>query len=186
MEDAKIIDLYWDRDETAITETDAKYGSYCRAISLRITNSMQDMEECVNDTYLGAWNAMPPQRPTILQAFLGKITRNLSLKKYRENTALKRGGGNIISSLDELEDLIGTDSSIDEKLEADELTAVINGFLKGRKEMERQVFVCRYFYFESIAEIARRFSCGESRIKMMLKRTRDDLRAVLEKEDILV
>ena len=186
MEDNSIIELYWKRDEKAITETDAKYGHYCRAIALRITGSMQDMEECVNDTYLGAWNAMPPQRPTFLQAFLGKITRNLSLKKYRTNTAQKRGGGSFAASLDELEELVGTTASIDEKLEAEELTKVINGFLKERKAHERQVFVCRYFYFESIGDISKRFGFGESRVKMMLKRMRDDLRTVLEKEDILV
>ena len=121
MEDAKIIDLYWDRDETAITETQAKYGNYCRAIALRITGNMQDMEECVNDTYLGAWNSMPPHRPKFLQAFLGKIARNLSLKKYRDKTAQKRGGGENALAFEEFEEMVGTENTVEEKIAADEI-----------------------------------------------------------------
>ena len=186
MEDAKIIDLYWDRDETAITETQAKYGNYCRAIALRITGNMQDMEECVNDTYLGAWNSMPPHRPKFLQAFLGKIARNLSLKKYRDKTAQKRGGGENALAFEEFEEMVGTENTVEEKIAADEIAQIINGFLKDRKKQERQVFVCRYFYFESIEEICRRFGFGESKVKMMLKRMRDQLREVLEREGVLI
>lgn len=186
MEDSKIIDLYWARNESAISETQIKYGSFLSSISRKVLRYEEDVEECVNDTYLGAWNAMPPARPDILSAFLAKITRNLSLKKYRASKALKRGQGEIPVLYDELSECLTDGKAIDEHLLAEELAAVINRFLSGLKKEERQVFVCRYWHFDPVSDIAKRFGYGESKVKMMLKRTRDNLKAELAKEDIWV
>lgn len=186
MEDLEIVELYWNRNEDAIKETSKKYGNYCYSISYNILNNNEDAQECVNDTYLSAWNAIPPHHPNILSTFLGKITRRLSLNKWREKNAQKRGGGEIVLSFDELEECIGTNDYAKEELEAEELTKTINTFLSTLKEDERKVFVCRYFYFEPIDDIAVRFMFTPSKVKMMLKRTRDKLKDYLVKEGVLV
>lgn len=186
MEDNKIIDLYWERNENAIVQTQLKYGRLLSSISRKILKYEEDVEECVNDTYLGAWNAMPPARPAVLPAFLGKITRNLSLKKYRSSTALKRGQGDVPVVYEELEECLSDTKSIDENLMAQELAETINEFLRGLKKETRQIFVCRYWYFDSVSDIAERFGFSESKVKMTLKRTRDELKNVLAKEDIWV
>lgn len=186
MEDLEIVELYWNRNEDAIKETSKKYGNYCYSISYNILNNNEDAQECVNDTYLGAWNAIPPHHPNILSTFLGKITRRLSLNKWREKNAQKRGGGEVVLSFDELEECIGTNDYAKEELEAQELANKINTFLNTLKEDERKVFVCRYFYFESIDDIAVRFMFTQSKVKMMLKRTRDKLKDYLVKEGVLV
>ena len=186
MEDLEIVELYWSRNEDAIKETSKKYGNYCYSISYNILNNNEDAQECVNDTYLGAWNAIPPHHPNILSTFLGKITRRLSLNKWREKNAQKRGGGEVVLSFDELEECIGTNDYAKEELDAQELANTINTFLKTLKEDERKVFVCRYFYFESIDDIAVRFMFTQSKVKMMLKRTRDKLKDYLVKEGVLV
>lgn len=184
MEDSRIVKLYWQRDEAAISETEHKYGRFCYSIADRILQDHEDAEECVNDTWLGAWHAMPPHRPEILSAFLGKITRRLSLKKWRARTADKRGGGSVTVSMDELEDCIPSGRSIDENLALSELTEIINEFLKTLPPDERRVFLRRYWFYDSVSEISSRFGFGESKVKMMLKRTRDKLRDRLKKEDI--
>lgn len=184
MEDAAIIDLYWRRQENALAETKTKYGAYCHAIALRILNDARDADECVNDTYLGAWNALPPHRPTSLQTFLGKITRNLSLKSWRTRTAAKRGGGETALSLDELEECAATDKTIDEKLAAEDLARILNTFLAELAQDDRRMFVCRYWHFDSIADIAKRFGFTQSKVKMSLKRTRDKLAIYLEQEGV--
>ncbi len=186
MEDSHIVELYWQRNETAITETDHKYGKYCFSISRNILHDTEDARECVNDTYLGAWNAMPPHRPEFLSTFLGKITRRLSLKKWRDKTALKRGGHGETLSLDELEECIPSGQQFAENIEILELTEIINGFLDGLPQNERRVFLRRYWYCDSIRDISLRLGYGESRVKMMLKRTRDKLLVYLQKEDIWV
>ena len=186
MEDKRIVDLYWQRDESAIYETEKKYGSYCFSIANRILPDKGDAQECVNDTYFGAWNAIPPHRPENLSTFLGKITRRISLKKRREKSAVKRGGGSIEESLDELEECIPSGQAIDDALAATELTAIINAFLDTLPLTERRVFLRRYWYFDSIKEISSRYGFGESKVKMMLKRTRDKLLVKLEKEGVLV
>ena len=186
MEDNRIVELYWQRDERAISETEKKYGSYCFSIANRILQDSEDAQECVNDTYLGAWNAMPPHRSETLSTFLGKIARHLSLKKRREKSADKRGGGSVEESLDELEECIPSGQTIDDRLAAEELTEVINAFLDTLPLTERRVFLRRYWYFDSISEISSRFGFGESKVKMMLKRTRDKLLARLKKEEVLV
>ncbi|MBQ1391187.1 MAG: sigma-70 family RNA polymerase sigma factor [Firmicutes bacterium] len=186
MDDNKIIDMYWERDEGAIAASEAKYGRYCYAIAYRILALTEDASECVNDTWLGAWNSMPPHRPQILQTFLGRITRNLSLNVLRGRAADKRGGGETAASFDELEACIPDTAAIDAHLEAEELAKSLDVFLAGIGQEERRFFVCRYWYFDSIADIAKRYGCGESKVKMSLKRTRDRLKKHLEKEGILV
>lgn len=185
MEDLEIVELYWQRNEEAIKETSKKYGNYCYTIANNILYNNEDAQECVNDTYLGAWNAIPPHHPNVLSTFLGKITRRLSLNKWREKNAIKRGNGEAALSFDELEECIPSNSSIKEELALKELSEAINIFLETLKADERKVFVCRYFYFESIDEIAFRFSFTPSKVKMMLKRTRDRLKDYLIGKGVL-
>ena len=186
MEDNQIIELYWQRNEAALTETQRKYGQYCYAIANSILHNNEDVEEIVNDTYIGAWNSIPPHRPAILSTFLGKITRRLSLKRLRYRTAEKRGGGEKIAALDEYEECIPYGKSIDEGIAEEELTNIINSFLESLPAEERRVFLCRYWYFDSISDIASRFGFGQSKVKTMLKRTRDKLLLRLKKEDIFI
>ena len=186
MDDNQIVDLYWRRQGTAISETKKKYGRYLFSIANHILAQYEDSEECVNDTYLGAWNSIPPHRPAVLSTYLGKITRRLALKKHRMNTAEKRGGTEADLSLDELADCIPANHAIDEQLNNRELVSILNDFLAGLPETQRQIFVCRYWYCDSIAEIARRFSWSESKVKMTLLRTREKLRLCLKKEGVLL
>ena len=185
MDDERIIDLYWHRKEAAITETKAKYGRRCYSIAYNILHDRSDAEECENDTYLGAWNSMPPHKPTALSAFLGAITRQLSLDKWREKKAQKRGG-EIVLSLDELEECIPDAKSIDDAITAIGLGKMISAFLRTLPETERCVFLRRYWYFDSISAICARYGFGQSKVKMMLLRTREKLAEHLEKEGIFV
>ena len=189
MEDNQIVDLYWERNERAITESDAKYGSFCAGIAMHILDNAQDAEECVNDTYLRAWNAIPPTRPARLGAFLGKITHNLSLDRYKAKKAAKRGDSLFLVSLDELSECIpagsnGFGSGFDDETEARRIGECINRFLRKQSGEVRDVFICRYFYSDSIGEIARRFGLSESKIKSMLHRARGKLKKYLESEGI--
>ena len=181
MEDKKIVELFLTRDENAISESDKKYGRYCFSIANNILHNNEDSQECVNDTYLGAWNAIPPHEPEVLSTFLGKITRRLSIKKWRSKSALKRGSGLTEVSLDELEDCIPAGKSVDESVELSELTRIINAFLENLSCDERRIFVRRYWYCDSINDISTRFSFSESKVKMTLKRTRGRLENVLNK-----
>lgn len=184
MEDNRIIKLYWDRDELAISETKRKYGRYCYAIAYNILHNPQDAEESENDTYLDAWHAMPPHRPHSLSAFLGKITRRISLDKWRAKNAEKRGGSQVALSLNELAECIPDQKQIDDQLQAEMLSVAIEAFLRRLSSRERSVFLCRYWYFDSIEEIARQFDFTESKVKTMLFRTRSKLKIYLEKEGI--
>lgn len=186
MDDSQIVDLYWKRQGIAISETKTKYGKYLFSIANHILAQYEDSEECVNDTYLGAWNSIPPHRPVVLSTYLGKITRRLALKKHRMNTAEKRGGTEADLSLDELADCIPASHTIDEQLNNRELVSILNSFLSELPEAQRQVFVCRYWYCDSIAEIAQRFSWSESKVKMVLLRTREKLKLRLTKEGIFL
>ena len=184
MDDSRIVELYFDRDQTAVSETERKYGKYCFSIANRILGDSEDASECVNDTFLGAWNSIPPHKPENLRTFLGKITRRISLKKWREKTAQKRGGGNVEISIEELEECIPSGHSVDESLEIKELVNLINSFLETLPVNERRVFLRRYWYFDSIEDISARFGYGNSKVKMMLKRTRDKLLKHLNKEGV--
>lgn len=184
MEDRKIVDLFFNRDEVAIVESQQKYGHYCYSIAYRILFNNEDSQECVNDTFLNAWNCIPPNRPNVLSTFLGKITRRLALNMFRNQNTQKRGGNEVTCSFEELEACIPDNKNIDDELEAKEITRILNDFLKSLPKDQRKVFVCRYYYFESIEEIANRFHFSQSKVKMMLKRNRDKLAEALKKEGI--
>lgn len=184
MEDSAIISLYFSRSEKAISETDRKYGAYCYAIANNILSSREDSEESVNDTYLAAWNSIPPQYPNALAAFLGKITRYISLDRWRKGRAAKRGGGELPLALEELGDCVSGEESPEKVIMNRELTRCINHFLDDLPEPERKVFICRYWYLDSIGEIGKRFGFSESKVKSMLYRLRGKLRGELEEEGL--
>lgn len=186
MEDAQIIELYWRRTPDAISETDKKYGRYCRTISFQILRNDQDSEECVNDTYLKTWSLLPPARPAVFPAFLAKITRNLSLDRYRCLTAEKRGGGQMALALDELSACIPAPDSTEALVEQQVLTDALNCFLDELKPESRRIFLQRYWYLRSIREIASDLRISESKVKMVLLRTRTALKAHLEQEGIVL
>lgn len=182
MEDYKIVGLYWKRDENAIKETSSKYGAYCFSIADNILHNTEDSEECVNDTWLNAWNAMPPQRPTKLQMFLAKITRNLSFNRFNARSAQKRGGGEILLVLDELADCLACEADVASEYEARELGRCIRSFVKSLPERDGNLFVRRYFFTESIAQIARKYGLTENNVTVILSRTRKKLKTHLVKE----
>lgn len=182
MDDDRIVELYWKRNENAIKETDAKYGSYLNSISYNILVNSEDAQECVNDTYHDAWNSMPPHRPSILSTFLGKITRRISIDRWRKYQAVKRGGGEITLALEELEDCIAGTNDVEKEFERQELINLINRFLRSLPDIERRVFMCRYWYMDSIPSISKQFGFSQSKVTSMLHRTRGKLRAQLVKE----
>ena len=184
MEDSVIIDLYWKRDEAALVESDRKYGAFCRAIARNILTVREDAEECVNDTWLRAWNAMPPARPSPLRAFLGRITRNLSLDRYRAARARKRGGGEMELLLEELGQCVPAAESVEGTFDARETAAVITRFLEDLPPVQRQLFLRRYWFGDDIAAVARRFAMREGTVKSSLFRLREKLRRVLEEEGV--
>ena len=180
MDDNKIVELYWDRDERAIKETSDKYGSYCYSIAYHILNNHHESEECVNDTYLGAWKSIPPNKPEVLATYLGKITRRLSLKILRSKDTDKRGNGEVAASLDELKECIPSLETVESKLEYKELIRILNDFLASLPISERRVFVRRYWHAHSIAEICKQYGFSKSKVESMLHRTRKKLKKVLE------
>ncbi len=182
MEDREIVALYWNRSEDAILQTQIKYGSYCRSIACRILRSEEDADECVNDTYRQAWNAMPPHRPAILSTFLGKITRNLSINRLMEKSRITRGGMQVELTLSELGDCIIGSHTPERELEAEYLAHLISGYLRTLPKESRLIFLARYWHFLSIKEIADDFSVSRSKVKTLLYRTRQGLKRVLEKE----
>lgn len=179
MEDSEIISLYWARDQQAITESDGKYGTYCASIARNILGSPEDAEECVNDTWLRAWNAIPPQRPQILSAFFGRVTRNLAFDRYRSRSAEKRGGAESALVLDELRDCVSGRDEMEQQQDANALMEDLNAFLRTLPTEKRRLFLRRYFYAESISEIAGRFGMKENRVAVSLHRMRKQLRAYL-------
>ena len=185
MDDNRIVELYWVRDEAAIAETDAKYGRFCYGVAYGILRDVPDAEESVNDTYLAAWNAMPPHRPDILRTFLGKLARRVSISRWRREHAEKRGGGQTALALEELSWCVADGAKIDERVELAELGSVIDSFLRSQPETQRKVFVCRYWYCDSIEDIASRFGFGRGRVKSMLFRTREKLAARLVEEGFI-
>lgn len=185
MEDEKIIELFWNRSESAISETAQKYGNYCYSIAYNILTNSEDAEESVSDTYMAAWKAMPPRRPSILATFLGKITRHLSIDRWRSRNRYKRGGGEIVLALEELEDCIADSQTVEMALERKQLAVVFNRFLDSLPEMDRRVFLCRYWYLDPIADIAGYYGFSVSKVTSVLHRTRKKLRTTLEKEGLL-
>ena len=184
MNDKQIVDLFWQRSESAISETAGKYGKYCYTIAFNILESAQDSEECVNDTWLSAWNSMPDKRPEKLSPFLGKITRNFAISKALEKTRKKRGGGALPLALDELDDCVASGFSLEEELDARELERAMNAFVRSLPETERQVFVLRYWFLETEERIAKRQGFSRSKVGAMLKRIRNKLRNYLMQEGL--
>lgn len=182
MEDSQIVNLYWQRSEQAISETEVKYGSYCHKIATNILENSEDSEECVSDTWLSAWNSMPKNRPAKLLPYLGRICRNHALDILKGRTRIKRGGGEIDSVFDELEECISSKFSAEQAFEQRELSRSLNKFLSSLKESEWKVFMSRYWYGATISEIALKYGFTESKTSNMLLRTRRKLRAFLEKE----
>lgn len=179
MEDNQIVELFFNRKENAIKETEEKYGALCFFISHNILSSKEDAEECVNDTYLSLWNSIPPKRPNNFKAFICKVVRNLSLSRLEYNSAKKRSS-NAVISIYELEEIL-PDESIAE-ISDGELEEAINSFLRNENEINRNVFLRRYWYFDSVFDIAKRFGYSESKVKTILFRTRNKLKEYLRKE----
>ena len=182
MEDTEIIDLYWKRDERAIEETDRKYGKYCHTVAYNVLNDYEDSQECVSDTWLRAWNSMPPQRPSVLRAFLAKITRNLAYDRYRARSASKRGGGQTEAVLEELAEVVDLSGAWDPEdlYAAKELREAINQFVRNLPEREGDVFIRRYFFAEEISDIAKRYQLTQNNVTVILSRTRNKLRKYLK------
>ena len=182
MDDHQIVELYWARSEKAISETENKYGRYCYSIAYHVLHNNEDSEECVNDTWLSAWNSMPEQRPDRLTAFLGRITRNLALDRYEKNHAKKRGSGKTAVVFEEIEEFLPANT--DDITDSLALREAIDQFLGSLDKEERVIFVQRYWYFCQVKDIAKMHGLGLSSVKMTLKRTRDKLREHLQKEGI--
>ena len=186
MKDAEIVELYWNRDETAIAATSERYGNYCYSIAYHILQCSEDANECVNDTYWKAWLSIPPQRPSRLATYLGKITRNLSLDRLKRLNAQKRGKGQTELALKELESCIPAANGLDQIVDEIVLTSAINQFLREQPKTERNIFVGRYWHLYSIADLAQAYGMRESKVASLLFRMRNKLKTYLEKEGISV
>ena len=182
MDDACIVELYWKRSESAIRESAVKYGDYCRCIAFNILFNREDAEESVNDTWLDAWNNMPPHKPSVLSTFLGKITRRISIDRWRYKHADKRGGGEMPLVLEELEECVSSSADTEKAIEQQEMTAIIRDYLDALSPSERRVFLRRYWYMDSVSAISRDFGFSESKVASLLYRTRQKLRSKLESE----
>ena len=186
MKDEDIVELYWARDESAISETDSKYRNYLTKIAHNILNNNEDGQEVVNDTYLKAWNAMPPHKPSPLSLFLGKITRQLSIDVWRKKHRSKRGGSEYEQSLDELSDCVSGGESPEDSFDSKALADTVSRYLRSLTQEKRDVFVWRYYFCDPIKDICTRCGQSESKIKSMLHRMRGELRTYLEKEGFSV
>jgi RNA polymerase sigma-70 factor (ECF subfamily) len=182
MEDQRIIDLYYERNEQAIEESNNKYGAYCHTIAWNVLNNRESAEECVNDTWWQSWKVMPPQLPGCLRAFFGRITRNLALDRYRCANRLKRGGGEMVLALEELGDCLADDTNVEQQYELKELGRCINRFLLDQSKRDRDLFLCRYYYVYPMAEMARKHGLTENHVRSILSRMRRKLRIALEME----
>lgn len=184
MEDNKLLDMFMRRDEQAISLTRAKYETYCTAIALKILQSWEDCEECLNDAMLAVWNSIPPNSPENLKTYLGKITRNLSFSRWRKQSAKRRGGGELTIAMDELSQCVPDRLDLAKRVEDAQLSELINSFLRSCSKRERTIFIRRYWYVESVNDIAKKLSTSPNAIKNSLFRTRNKLKAFLEKEGI--
>lgn len=185
MEDAQIVKLYWERNPEAIVRSREKYEIYCFSLADRIVTSREDVEECVNDTWLHAWNSMPPHRPSALRIFLAKITRRVALNRWKAASAQKRGGGQLPLVLDELSECVSGQEDVEGAVEARELRRLLNQFIRELPAREGNIFLRRYFFTEPVGEIARRWGLTENHVSVLLSRTRKKLKALLEKEGYL-
>ena len=183
MEDAALVALYWQRDETAVAQTDAQYGGFLRALALNLLGIAEDAEECVNDTYLAAWNAMPEERPARLRPWLGRVTRNIAVDRWRRDHASKRFAG-LTLLLDELEDCIPDPETVERTLEAQELGEAISAWLRTLPADDRQLFVRRYWNGEALQALAQARGIAPEKLAQRMFRLRRSLRTALEKEGI--
>ncbi len=185
MSDQAIVQKFWDRDEDAIAEAKAQYSDYCLYIANNVLNDCRDAEECLNDALLAAWNSIPPQRPENLRTYLGKLIREISINQRKKNNRLKRIPSEITQSLDEISEMVSA-GDFQEGIEQAELSREISRFLFSLNETKRNVFIRRYWYYDSIESICRRYGFGKSKVVMMLKRTRSDLSRHLKKEGFII
>ena len=184
MHDQAIVELYWARDQSAIRQSDEKYGPYCRTIAHNVLHDPLDSEECVNDTWHRAWESMPPQRPNLLRAFFGTITRNLALNRWEKQHAQKRGGGQLPLALEELSECVPAPRGVEQAVEERQLVSLLETFVEGLPRQARIMFLRRYWYLMPIKDIAKSLSVSESKVKMSLLRSRNKLRELLETEGI--
>ena len=180
MQDQEIVSLYWQRSEDAIPETIRKYGAYCYSVAINILSNREDAEECVNDTWLGAWNSMPENRPALLAPYLARLTRWLSLSTLKSRNRLKRGGGEATLALEELQHELPSKIDLFEQIELQELSKVINAFITNLNSTERKIFLARYWYMTPISLISEKSGFSKSKVKSMLLRTRRRLHSALE------
>ena len=185
MEDQEIVELYFRRDEDAIRQTELAYGGKLYNLSYRLLWNREDAEESVSDTYLSAWNSIPPTRPAFLAAFLAKITRNLSIDRWRRRSAYKRTGGQMAFALEELGEIADRGETPEDTVGRKELVAAVNRFLQALPQRERSVFLCRYWYLDSLEDIAAKTGLTKGHISTMLHRTRKRLCICLQKEGLL-
>ena len=181
----EIVKLFWDRNEAAISESKKEYEKYCMYIAQNLLHSSHDSEECLSDALLAAWNSIPPQKPENLKTYLGKLTREFAVDRLRKNDAQKRFPDDALAPLDELEELIG-DNDVESAIDEHELSRLVSTFLRSVREDERNVFIRRYWYFDSVKNICLRYGFGQSKVLVMLKRTRDKLAEYLKKEGYIV
>ncbi len=182
LEDEKIIELYWNRNERAIEETDKKYGKYLYTIAYNIIHDNLDCEECLNDTYLGTWNRIPPQRPSAFQVFLSKIMRNIAVDKYRKNRTSKNIPSELVVSLAELDNCMESSPSVEEEYAIKETIKILNNYLREIDEEDEFMFVCRYYYADYLSDIAKMLGVSEKTVYRALVRMRSELRERLNKE----
>ena len=185
MEDEQILNLYFSRSEQAIGETASKYGPYCHSIAMHVLENEEDAKECVSDTWFSAWNSIPPKRPSPFSAFLGRITRNLSIDRWRRTRAFKRGGGQMELALEELKDCVSGAGTLENDLIRRETLGAVNRFLGQLSVVERNVFLCRYWYLDSIQTISEVSGFSQSKVASMLHRLRGKLRKKLSEEGYL-
>ncbi len=185
MDDKEIIELFFVRSEVAIKELDLKYGRLCHKISSNILHNQQDAEECVNDAYLGIWNTIPPERPNPLPAFLCKIVRNISIMRHHANTAMKRNSSYDVA-LEELEGCLAAPATIEKEVETSELTDIIDSFLQTLTQENRVIFMRRYWFSDTYADIAKQVGLTEKNVSVRLTRIRKQMRDYLAKKEVLV
>ena len=184
LSDEKIVELYWQREEKAIEETDKKYGKYLYTIAYNIVHDKLDSEECLNDTYLGTWNSIPPARPSALQIFVSKIARGVAVNKFKSKTAKKRIPSELVTSLNELDECIPYDNTVEAERAAAELGRAISDYLWSLDDDEATMFICRYYYSDKIERIADMMGVSKRTVFRELARMREELRAKLEKEGL--
>lgn len=182
MEDNAIVELFWRRADTAISETEKKYGAYCRKIAYNICGNNYDAEECVNETLFRSWNLMPDKRPTMLGAFLGRITRNIALNLVKAENRVKRGGGELLLALDELSECVPSTFSVEREVEQRELQTLIARFIATLSPEERRIFILRYWHLAPVREIADTLGFSQAKVKSSLFRARNKLRNYIEEE----